>query len=403
MSTTRARLACLLILALLLVWNAGLAQGVREQPYVVLVSLDGFRHDYAARDKARHLLAIGEAGASASSLIPSFPSLTFPNHTSIITGMYPEHHGIVANGFYDPKRRAAFDAGRSAADGSWYLGAPLWVQAERQKTRTATYFWPGSDGEIDGVRPSYWLPFDDEVPAEKRMQQVLAWLHLPASDRPHLLTLYLSDVDHAGHRYGPEALETRQAVARVDQVVGKLWEGIQALELPINLLVVSDHGMQAANRVVDLRQFADLSKARTISSGPVALIYSSDVEAREKIYRSLKGKSRAFEVYRREQTPAGWHYSSSTRIGDLVVVAQQPADLVASDAKPRQGNHGYDPRQFPTMQGIFYAIGPNIRPKARVDSFENVQIYPLIAKILGLPLPANLDGSPAALESLYRP
>src|SRR5581483_2889815 len=155
--------------------------------------------------------------------------------------------------------------------------------------------------------------------------------------------------------------------------------------------------MQAADRVVDLRQYADLSKTRVVSSGPLALIYAPDPEAREKIYWALKGKSRAFEVYRREETPAEWHYTDNPRIGDLVVVAQQPCDIVASDSKPRKGNHGYDPRRFQTMQGIFYAIGPNIRPKGRVDSFENVHIYPFVAKLLHLQLPEKVDGSPAVL------
>jgi alkaline phosphatase D len=402
MQTRAARFAYVLILCLLLAWSIGQAQSGAGQPYVVLVSLDGFRFDYAVRDRARHLLAIRDTGASARSIVPSFPSLTFPNHTSIITGLYPAHHGIVANGFFDPMRQAPFETAKTAADGSWYGGTPLWVLAEQQHTPSATYFWPGSDGVIEGVRPSYWLPFDDKVPAEKRMEQVLEWLRLPAAQRPHFLTLYLSDTDHSGHDYGPDSVQTRQAVVRVDQVVGKLWEGIQALQLPVNLIVLSDHGMQNSDRVVDLRRYADFSKTRVASSGPIALIYPPDTEARERIYRSLKKKSRAFDVYRREETPPEWHYTDNPRIGDLVVVAQQPCDLVASDAKPRKGNHGYDSRRYPTMQGIFYAIGPNIRPNARVDSFENIHIYPFVAKILGLQLPENLDGSPAVLESLYR-
>ena len=403
MTSARARILWTLVLCLLLAWGIGQAQSGADQPYVVLVSLDGFRYDYAARDKARNLLAIRDNGASARSLIPVFPSLTFPNHTSIITGLYPEHHGIVANGFFDPMRRMAFDGSKSTSDGSWYSGTPLWVLAEQQGMRAASDFWLGSDGVIDGVRPSYWLPFDDSVPAEKRMEQVLTWLHLPAAQRPHFLTLYLSDADHAGHGYGPDALETRRAVAQLDQVIGKLRDGIQALGLAVNLIVVSDHGMQATDRVVDLRRYADLSKVRVISSGPVALIYAPDGELREKTYRALKGKGRPFDVYRREETPAEWHYTDNPRIGDLVVVARQPGDVVARDTKPRKGNHGYDPRRFPTMQGIFYAIGPNIRPRARVESFENIHIYPLVARILGLRPPEKLDGSAVVLEPVYRP
>ena len=386
----------------------------QDRPYVVLVSLDGFRYDYAERYKASHILAIRDNGAAASSLIPSFPSVTFPNHLSIITGLYPEHHGIVANTFYDPARQTQYTMARpTSSDGSWYRGTPLWVLAERQGMKAATMFWPGSDAEIGGVRPSYWFPFDGTVPDEDRVQRVLNWLRLPADQRPHFLTLYISDTDGAGHRFGPEAAETRQAVERVDRIIGRLWEGIQSVALPINLIVVSDHGMQSVDRGrVDLSQYADLTKARVVSNGAFALIYASDPATGEKIYLALKGKSPMFDVYRRSETPPQWHYADSPRIGDLVVIARQACILVGSvvnspDGKaPRElpkGEHGYDPRQFMTMHGIFYAIGPNIIPKSRVDAFENVNIYPFLAKILGLKLPAELDGSPAVLESLYRP
>ena len=304
MQFSRAGRLCAAIAVLLAA--LGIAQTGATGPYVVLVSLDGFRYDYAQRDKARHLLAIRDEGASARSLTPSFPSLTFPNHTSIITGLYPEHHGIVANGFYDPARHLQFDPKKSTSDGSWYGGTPLWVLAERQKVRTAAAFWLGSDAEIGGVPPSYWLPFDDTVPAEKRMQQVLDWLRLPASERPHFLTLYLSDADHAGHQYGPEALETRQAVGRVDQVIGKLQEGIRALALPVDLVVVSDHGMQSSDRVVDLRRYADLSKVRVVSSGPIVLIYAPDAESTEEpTRRSREEAARLTCTAGRKRRPSG--------------------------------------------------------------------------------------------------
>src|SRR5215469_3895757 len=400
MRFARAPWAWALLFALVAAW--ALAQ-TPAPPYVVLVSLDGFRSDYAQRDKARHLLAIAAQGASARALIPVFPSLTFPNHYSIITGLYPAHHGIVANGFFEPERGAEFDPKKSTSVGFWFGGTPLWVLAERQNMKTAAEYWLGGDAEIDGRRPSYWQPFDDTVPAERRMQQILAWLRQPEPQRPHFVALYLSDTDHAGHDFGPDSLQNHQAIGRVDEVIGKLQEGIQTLGFPVNLIVVSDHGMQSSGRTVDLRQYGDLTGLRIVSGGPVALIYARDAAIAERSYASLKGKSRAFDIYRRRETPAEWHFTDNPRIGDLVVVARQPCDIVASDQKPRKGNHGYDPRQFPTMNGIFYAIGPNIRPKTRVDAFENVNVYPLIARILGLRLPERLDGSPAVLELIYQP
>ena len=394
-------------------WQAPIAaQTAPDRPYVVLVSLDGFRYDYAERYQASHILAIRDAGAAAASLIPVFPSITFPNHTSIITGLYAEHHGIVSNAFYDPDRRAQFDMRKTGAEGSWYGGKPLWVLAEEQGMRAATMFWPGSDGEIDGVRPSYWHLFDPTVPNEERVQQVLSWLRLPAPQRPHFVTLYIGDADSAGHRFGPEALETQQAVERVDQIIGRLWEGLQSLSLPINLIVVSDHGMQSVDRgAVDLSQYADLGRMRIVNEGAFALFYAPNREIAEKTYGALKGKSPMFDVYRRSETPREWHFSANPRIGDLVVVAKQACVLVesATNSKgkaprgPPKGTHGYDPAQFKTMHGVFYAIGPHIQPKGRVDSFENVNVYPFVAQILGLKPPANLDGSASVLKSLYRP
>ncbi len=374
-----------------------------RRPYVVLVSLDGFRHDYAQRYGANNLLALAKAGASAE-LIPSFPSITFPNHISIVTGLYPEHHGIVANTFFDPARNLEYTMRHSATDGSWYTAKPLWVLAEEQKVKSAAMFWPTSDAEIDGVRPSYWFRYDGKVPDEERVARVVGWLKLPEKDRPHFITLYFSDTDSAGHEFGPESTETEKAAQRVDGLIGGLWKEIQALPLPVNLIVVSDHGMQAVQGVVNLSDYADLSHVRVESGGPFALLYAPDAAVAEQTYRALKGKSPKFDVYRRRETPPRWHYSDNERIGDLVVIANEPVLLVtAAPANPvEKGAHGYDPAQFRTMHAIFYAAGPNVRAGVRLEPFENVEIAPFIAKILGLTVPPGLDGSGKALEPALR-
>ncbi len=230
----------LIWLASLFACAAARAQSAPQTPYVVLVSIDGFRYDYAEKYQAKEILAIRDAGASAKALIPCFPSVTFANHLSIITGLYPEHHGIVMNHFYDPARNAEYSNSRTAADGSWYDGKPVWVLAEQQKVKAASMFWPGSDAEIQGVRPSYWFPYDGAVPDEERVKRVLDWLKLPESERPHFITLYFSDVDTAGHNFGPDSAEVRQAVGKVDGLAGRLWEGLQASHLPVDL----DHGFR---------------------------------------------------------------------------------------------------------------------------------------------------------------
>lgn len=379
--------------------------GQTGQPYVILVSLDGFRYDYAERYQTKNILAVRDGGAAAESIIPSFPSLTFPNHISIATGLYPEHHGIVGNSFYDPARAAEYTLRASSTEGAWLdpRATPLWVLAEQQHVIAACMFWPMCDSEIRGVRPAYWKLFDDRFPDEQRVQQVLDWLKLPSDRRPHFITLYFSDTDHAGHTFGPDAAETAQAAQTVDRMIGRLRQGLDALDLPVNLILVSDHGMQAVEGEVTLDGI-DASKVRVVRDGPVALIYCRDKETIQQTYQHLK-KNPRLEVYKRAETPASWHYRGNPRSGDLVAVAKGRA--IFASAEPRRGNspqgmHGYDPRKYKAMQGIFYAIGPNIKPM-KIGSFENVNVYPFIAKILGLQVTGKLDGSEVVLDPVYRP
>lgn len=217
-----------------------------SKPYVVLVSLDGFRFDYAKRYHADHLLSLATQGASVpEGMLPAYPSITFPNHYTIVTGLYPEHHGIVANTFYDLVRKQIYsyrDA-KSVGDGTWYGGTPLWVLAEQQGIRSACFFWVGSEADILGVRPTYYLKYDREFPNGKRVDQVLAWLRLPPEQRPHMITLYFSDTDTAGHRYGPDSPEGAEAVHELDGEIGKLMDAIKETRLPVDLIVLADHGM----------------------------------------------------------------------------------------------------------------------------------------------------------------
>jgi predicted AlkP superfamily pyrophosphatase or phosphodiesterase len=383
------------------------AEAQQAKPYVVMVSLDGFRYDYAKKYGAKHLLALGAQGAIASEgMIPSYPSLTFPNHYTLVTGLYPEHHGIVANKFYDPVRKQRFaynDA--SSKDGSWYGGTPLWVLAEKQGMRSACFFWPASEAEIGGMRPSYYLKFDDHFPDPKRIEQVVSWLRLPAEQRPHFITLYYSNVDHAGHDYGPDSPQTAAAVAHVDQLVGDLWAKIRKLELSVDLIVVSDHGMEREQGAwIDLDKYADLSHFTTVGS----LLYPDSESAAEKAYQELKIKSDAFTVYRRKRVPAVLHDDSNPRGGDPVVVANGPYAIRdhapeggAPDYPPDVGEHGYDPRVLKSMRAIFIAAGPDIRAGSTLQPFENVNVYPLVARILGLNAP-KVDGSLNVLAKILK-
>jgi predicted AlkP superfamily pyrophosphatase or phosphodiesterase len=378
-----------------------------EKPYVILVSIDGFRYDYAERFNTTNILAVRDGGAAAESMLPSFPSVTFPNHISIATGLYPEHHGIVGNTFYDPARAVLYSMRTTSTDGSWMdsRATPLWVLAEQQHVIAACMFWPMCDSEIRGVRPTYWKLFDNNFPDEKRVEQVLDWLKLPAEQRPHFITLYFGDTDHAGHTFGPEALETGEAAKLVDSMIGRLRHGLDALKLPVNLVLVSDHGMQEVkDGEVSLAGDINESTVRVQTDGPVALIYCKDAETIETTYEKLR-KNPKLEVYKRAETPALWHYSENPRSGDLIAMVKGAATFSSTESKrgnPPKGMHGYDPRKFKTMHAIFYAIGPNVKP-LKIGSFENVNVYPFIAQILRLNLPDRLDGSPQVLSSIYRP
>src|SRR5271156_2881881 len=235
----------------------------QAKPYVILVSLDGFRYDYTTKYSAPNIVALGARGAGApDGMIPSYPSVTFPNHYTLVTGLYPEHHGIVANAFYDPARKQIYSYRDPAAevDGTWYGGTPLWVLAEQQGMRSACFFWPGSEADIQGVRPTYYMKYDQKYPDDKRVDQVLAWLKLPAEQRPHFITLYMSDVDGAGHSHGPDSAEVAEAVAKVDKEIGRLAAGVAELKLPVDLVVLADHGMTKVDgEWTNLDQYFDKS------------------------------------------------------------------------------------------------------------------------------------------------
>jgi alkaline phosphatase D len=392
---------------------ASIAPAQEQKSYVLLISIDAFRYDYADRFNATNIQQFCSQGASAKSLIPVFPSSTFPNHYSIITGLYPEHHGIVANTFYDPARREMFrySEREKSTDGSWYGGIPLWVLAEKQGMRAATFFWPGSDAEIAGTRPTFYISYDASVPHDRRINQVLEWFRLPESQRPHFVTLYFSAVDTAGHEYGTQSTELRRTVQDLDVLLGRLLGALRALPFEVNVFLVSDHGVQDLDPdpVVDLNSLADLSGFQAVFNGTQVMLYGGSPARIEGVLSQLRGRDPRVAAYRRSELPAHLHYSNNPRIGDVVVMATRPVVLrlsppTGSAPSPAdRAAHGYDPSEFPQMHGIFCADGPSIAGGARLEPFENIHIYPLIAEMLGLRISDPIDGSLSVLRSIYRP
>ena len=379
---------------------------IRQQKkhYVVLVSLDGFRYDYPEKWGATHIAELARTGASApEGMLPAYPSITFPNHLTLVTGLYPEHHGVVANSFYDPQRKQTYSYKypNTASDGSWYKGTPLWSLAEEQGMRSASFFWPGSQAQIAGKRPNEYVTFLDKFDDDARIDQIIAWLHRPPATRPHFITLYYSNTDHAGHDYGPDSTQEGEQVHHVDELMGKLKQQLDATGLPIDLVIVADHGMtKVQGGWIILDQFANLDHFKTDGT----LLYAQTEADAAKAYDEFRSHpDPRFTVYRRADVPAYLHFNENGREGDPVIVPNGPYVFRAhaTTSKVPVGDHGYDVTRMPEMKALFVANGPDIRPGARLPSFQNVDVYDLIAKLLGLKPPSN-DGALGPLKSALK-
>ncbi len=370
---------------------------------VVLVSLDGFRSDYARRYGARNLLAIAAHGASApDGMIPSYPATTLPNQYTLVTGLYPEHHGIVAERFFNAEHTKEFrsDDPASSTDGSWYGGTPLWALAEQQGMHAACAFWAGCGAAIGGSRPSLSVHSDSQLSDAARVDQGLAWLKLPAARRPSLIVLAMDGVDRAGQEFGPDSPQTRAAVKQGDAQVGRLRAGIAATKLPIDFVVVSDHGMaKTEGGWIDLDTYTDLLRFKTAG----ALLYAPDEAGAQQAYEQLKIVDARFRVYRRADVPRELHFNTNPRAGDPVLVPAAPVAIRAQkpDHPSPAGLDGLDPRDFPQMRAIFYAEGPDVRAGVKLKPFENTNLYPFVAEILGLGHP-RVDGSASVLSSALK-
>ena len=378
-----------------------------DKPYVVLVSFDGFRHDYLTRYDTPSFDQVADTGGGADALIPVYPSLTFPSHYSIATGLYPERHGIVGNRFFDPGRGETYDYRNTATvqDGTWYGGEPIWVTAETQGMVAAAMLFVGTEAAVGGVRPTFWTPYDARGSYRERVDQVVAWLTLPAHARPHLITLYFSAVDAAGHDAGPASPAVEGAVGQVDDALGRLLDGLGTLPYgdQVSVVLVSDHGMGSVDPdlVTDLGEIADLRNTRVVVTGPgVNLFVGGDADRARMVRDDINDGLRGGRAYLRAEVPEALRYRADPRIGDVVVVAEPGAMIgMGGSSPPPPGMHGWDPRH-PDMHGIFLATGPEIAPGRRVGPVESVHIYPFLARLLHLTPHPDIDGDLSVLAPL---
>lgn len=293
-------------------------------------------------------------------------------------------------------------------DGSWYGGTPLWVLAEQQQMLSASFYWVGTEADIKGIHPTYYYHYDESIPIDRRIQVVVNWLNLPPEQRPHFITFYMSRTDHDGHKYGPDARETGEAVRWVDSVVGRLTHAVKSTGLPVNFIFVADHGMTRIDNVntIPKPSAIDTGKFYIPRGFELVELYARNKKDIRPTYKKLKKQEKDFTVYLKANMPAHLHYNKKDDvkgvIGDILLIPSWPKTFNFSGTPEDPGAHGFDPVKVKDMHAVFYAWGPNFRTGIQVPAFENVNVYPVVTRILGLTYNEKIDGTPGLAERVLR-
>nr|WP_189452155.1 ectonucleotide pyrophosphatase/phosphodiesterase [Lysobacter bugurensis] len=394
---------------------AGCAGGPIKQSVplapLVLISLDGVRAGDLDPSLMPNLARLAQGGVRADGMTPSYPSLTFPNHYTIVTGLRPDRHGVVHNTMRDAQLGTfKISDAQVVGDARWWGGVPLWVSAERAGLPTAAMFWPGSEAAIGGVRPTRWHIYDDSVTPETRVDRVLEWLREDTTTRPRLVTLYFETVDEAAHDHGPDSPQAREALAKVDSYLGRLIDGLEARDGldAVNLVVVSDHGMTPVppSHAVAIEDIVDKADVEVITTGQ-SLGFEPRPGRTAAAEQRLLGRHQHYECWRKSELPARWHYGTHPRVPSIVCQMDDGWDAgwrTQLEKRPRdhtRGSHGFDPT-LPSMRALFVAHGPGWRDGVRVPLIDNVDVYPALARLIGV-TPAPHDGNERALAPALEP
>lgn len=348
-------------------------------------------------------------GVHALSLRPAFPSKTFPNHYSIITGMYPEHHGIISNGFKNLKTGDTYRLQNdySQREIKWYLGEAFWETAEQNGITTASHFWPGSTVNDETRRPTYFKYYDHYKPYKERIDTLIHWLQLPKETRPYFLTVYFDETDTKGHRFGPNSPGINKSIQKCDSLVAYLNTGLENIGMidSVNIIVVSDHGMTeiSKDRTINIEKILNGYEYYSGDNGPFMLIQPKDDEV-EIVYNILKENEFHYKVYTKENIPSHYHYSENELITDIIVIADKGWSL--GNQKDIENlrdaaTHGYD-NNLSDMHGIFIAKGPAFKQNYKTGTVWNIDIYPLLCEIFGLPQRENIDGNLERVEFILK-
>jgi len=379
------------------------------QPYVILISLDGFRWDYANRGISPTLDYIEENGVRALSFKPAFPSYTFPNHQSIITGMHPQNHGIIANFFQNKYTSQSYSIGNrdEVINPQWYWGEAFWETAKRHNIRTASYFWPGSELYLDYRRPDYFEQYEHTRPYDMRVKGVLDWLKLPWEARPKFITLYFDDTDSRGHKYGTVSEGVNSAIQNVDSYVKMLIDGLQEMGMKdsVNVIVLSDHGMADTDtsRVIDIDKILTGLHYKTQSNGPLIFL-EPDSTHFDEIYSRLKANENHYKVYKKNEIPAYYNISKHPYIYSLFIAAETGWLALSGDGSyffRNVAQHGFDNNDI-RMHGIFFAMGPAFKDNYKTGTLSVLDVYPLLCKIFNIYPRTNIDGKLENIEFILK-
>jgi len=377
-----------------------------EKTPLILVSVDGFKVSYRLRGHTPTINAFAEEGVSAPFMIPSYPTVTFPNHYTIVTGVYPETHGIIANSFYDPEFKQTFSLGDPTSnEGKWWGAEPIWNTLTKQGEKSATFFWPGSDADVQGLRPTYWEPYNGSVPYEDRVDKVLEWVTMAPEDRPRLITLYFDEPDHNGHGAGPDSAEVNAELDRIDSMVARLLDGLEdaGLRHCVDVVLVADHGMAASGSMwtIKLKDYIpDIYDIAYTFTGAFSRINlkSGHEEQKQRVMEKLAGQRPDLRQFERRALPLRFHFTNNRRIEDIVLDLDPGRTTSLSDDWSLMGNHGYD-NYHAAMHALFAANGPSFKKGAEVRPFQNIQLYELMCHLTGV-IPAPNNGTPGALNDM---
>jgi predicted AlkP superfamily pyrophosphatase or phosphodiesterase len=379
---------------------------------LVLVSIDGFRWDYLDWPEAQSMKRMAEQGVRVNQLQVVYPSKTFPAHLSIATGLRPTEHGVVDNYFCRSDRPDCYRMGSGQKDPDWLAGTPLWTLVEQQGGRASTFFWPESDAKFDGILPTDYRAYDVSVSPSAKVQQATEWLSLPEGDRPDLVTLYFSKVDSSGHTYGPDAPETKAAIAETDYWISELWRAIQDInrrqDAEVSLIVLSDHGMSAVdpNRFIDTNTLPRPKGFRRVNSSTRVMYYRRDPNADvAALAATLREASSGRYRVVSEETLAERHYTNHPAVAELIIETDPPRLFRHGGARgpDLRGMHGY-PAAVEDMAAFLVAIGPGFSVGKVIPRAHQLDVYPVAATLLDLPIPDGIVSQGGALrDALVQP